>query len=345
MIEENIKLTSLTKSGGWAAKIGPEALSEILKSIPKMEDENLIVGIDTSDDAAVYKLSDEIATIQTLDFFTPMVDDPYTFGQIAAANALSDVYAMGGKPIVALNIVGFPNCLDKSVLSEILRGGAEKVLEAGAVVVGGHTVEDNEPKYGLSVTGIVHPNRVLRNYGANTGDIIILTKPIGTGIISTAIKGEIATQKAEKEAINVMTFLNKGAADVITKYDISSCTDITGFGLIGHIYEMAKPSNKTFTLYKESIPYIEEAKEYAQMGIIPAGVYKNREHVKGNYEFYDVPEFLCDILFDPQTSGGLAFTCKEDDYLDILKELNKLSIKSEVIGRVDDFKGTSIIVK
>ena len=190
MIEK--RLTELSKTSGWAAKIGPGALSEILSKLPKMNDKNLIVGIDTSDDAAVYKLHDEMATIQTLDFFTPIVDDPYTFGQIAAANSLSDVYAMGGKPIVALNIVCFPNCLNMNILGEILRGGADKVLEAGAVIVGGHTVQDDEPKYGLSVTGIVHPDKVLKNYGSETGDILILTKPIGLGIINTAIKAKIS---------------------------------------------------------------------------------------------------------------------------------------------------------
>ena len=310
-----------------------------------MEDENLIVGIDTSDDAAVYKLTDELATIQTLDFFTPMVDDPYTFGQIAAANALSDVYAMGGKAIVALNIVGFPKCLDMNILGEILKGGADKVLEAGAVIVGGHTVDDNEPKYGLSVTGTVHPDKVLKNYGANTGDIIILTKPVGTGIINTALKAGAASDIAYKKSVEVMTYLNKYPADIITKYDISSCTDITGFGLIGHIYEMAKPSNKTFRLYKDSIPYIQEAKELAIQGFVPGGSYRNREYVKAEYELIDVEPWFIDILFDPQTSGGLAFTCKAEDYMDIMSELEKLPIKSEVIGRVEDFKGISIIVE
>lgn len=310
-----------------------------------MEDKNLIVGIDTSDDAAVYKLTDDIATIQTLDFFTPMVDDPYTFGQVAAANALSDVYAMGGKVLVALNIVGFPSCLDMNILGEILKGGADKVIEAGAVIVGGHTVDDNEPKYGLSVTGTVHPDKVLKNFGANTGDIIILTKPIGTGIISSALKGGFASENGYQEAVDIMIYLNKYAAQIITKYEISSCTDITGFGLLGHIYEMAKPSNKTFRLFKDSIPYIEEAKQLAKEGFVPGGAYKNKGYVKGEYELINVEPWLEDILFDPQTSGGLAFTCKSEDYMNIMSELEKLPIKSEVIGKVEDFKGTSIIVE
>lgn len=343
-MSKNLKLTSLTKSGGWAAKMGPEALSNILENIPKMVDENLIVGIDTSDDAAVYKLSDEIATIQTLDFFTPMVDDPYTFGQVAAANSLSDVYAMGGKPIVALNIVGFPNCLDPKILGEILRGGAEKVLEAGAVVVGGHTIEDEEPKYGLSVTGIVHPDKVLRNYGSETGDIIILTKPLGNGMISNAFKGGIASEEAYNKLVKNMTYLNKYACEIILNYNITACTDITGFGLMGHIFEMAKPSNKTFKLFKDNIPYIEEAREYSAMGFAAAGVYSNKEHLKGQYELNNVDGWLEDLLFDPQTSGGLVFTCKAEDFVDIISELNKLEIKSEVIGTVEEFNGEAYIL-
>ena len=248
-----------------------------------MNDKNLIVGIDTSDDAAVYKLNDEMATIQTLDFFTPIVDDPYTFGQIAAANSLSDVYAMGGKPIVALNIVCFPNCLNMNILGEILRGGADKVLEAGAVIVGGHTVQDDEPKYGLSVTGIVHPDKVLKNYGSETGDILILTKPIGLGIINTAIKAKIASKEAYEKAVKVMAYLNKYAGEIITDYNITSCTDITGFSLIGHAYEMAEPSKKTFRIFKDAIPFIKEAKEYASMGLIPAGCYENKRYLEGKY--------------------------------------------------------------
>ncbi|PRR77280.1 Selenide, water dikinase [Clostridium liquoris] len=223
-----------------------------------MEDKNLMIGIETSDDAAVYKLNEDTAMIQTLDFFTPIVDDPYTFGQIAAANALSDIYAMGGKPVVALNIVCFPNCLPIEILGQILNGGADKVLEAGAVVVGGHSVDDNEPKYGLSVTGIVNPNRILKNFGSLVGDVLILTKPLGTGIINTAIKGEIASKEAYEKAVRVMKTLNKYAGEIINKYDVTACTDITGFGLMGHSYEMAYASKVSFKIYKELIPYIEE---------------------------------------------------------------------------------------
>ncbi|STB56736.1 selenophosphate synthetase [Clostridium perfringens] len=310
-----------------------------------MNDKNLIVGIDTSDDAAVYKLNDEMATIQTLDFFTPIVDDPYTFGQIAAANSLSDVYAMGGKPIVALNIVCFPNCLNMNILGEILRGGADKVLEAGAVVVGGHTVQDDEPKYGLSVTGIVHPDKVLKNYGAETGDILILTKPIGLGIINTAIKAKIASKEAYEKAVKVMAYLNKYAGEIITDYNITSCTDITGFSLIGHAYEMAEPSKKTFRIFKDAIPFIKEAKEYASMGLIPAGCYENKRYLEGKYLLKNVESWMEDILFDPQTSGGLLISCKEKDYIDILTRLENLEVESAVIGRVEDFNDAYIVVE
>lgn len=310
-----------------------------------MNDKNLIVGIDTSDDAAVYKLNDEMATIQTLDFFTPIVDDPYTFGQIAAANSLSDVYAMGGKPIVALNIVCFPNCLNMNILGEILRGGADKVLEAGAVIVGGHTVQDDEPKYGLSVTGIVHPDKVLKNYGSETGDILILTKPIGLGIINTAIKAKIASKEAYEKAVKVMAYLNKYAGEIITDYNITSCTDITGFSLIGHAYEMAEPSKKTFRIFKDAIPFIKEAKEYASMGLIPAGCYENKRYLEGKYLLKNVESWMEDILFDPQTSGGLLISCKEEDYIDILTRLEKLEVESDVIGRVEDFNDAYIVVE
>lgn len=310
-----------------------------------MNDKNLIVGIDTSDDAAVYKLNDEMATIQTLDFFTPIVDDPYTFGQIAAANSLSDVYAMGGKPIVALNIVCFPNCLNMNILGEILRGGADKVLEAGAVIVGGHTVQDDEPKYGLSVTGIVHPDKVLKNYGSETGDILILTKPIGLGIINTAIKAKIASKEAYEKAVKVMAYLNKYAGEIITDYNITSCTDITGFSLIGHAYEMAEPSKKTFRIFKDAIPFIKEAKEYASMGLIPAGCYENKRYLEGKYLLNNVESWMEDILFDPQTSGGLLISCKVKDYIDILTRLEKLEVESAVIGRVEDFNDSYIVVE
>lgn len=340
-----IKLTNYAKTAGWAAKIEPGALSNILKSIPKMVDENLLVGIDTSDDGAVYKLSDDIALIQTLDFFTPVVDDPYTFGQIAAANALSDVYAMGGTPKVALNIVCFPNCLDRSILGEILRGGADKVLESGAVVIGGHSVQDDEPKYGLSVSGVVHPDKVLKNYGSENEDILILTKPLGTGIINTANKGELASEESMNEAIKWMAMLNKYAGEIVVKYDISACTDITGFGLMGHLNEMAEGSKKTFEIYKDSIPYIKEAKEYANMGLVPQGAYQNKAHIENLFKLEGVENYLEDILFDPQTSGGLVISCNEKVACEMLKEFREKDVKAWIIGKVIEKEEYNLIVK
>lgn len=310
-----------------------------------MESENLIVGIETSDDAAVYRLSDEIAVIQTLDFFTPVVDDPYTFGQIAAANSLSDVYAMGGKPTVALNIVCFPNCLNIDILGEILRGGADKVIEAGAIVMGGHSVQDDEPKYGLSVMGIVHPDKVLKNYGCKVGEVLILTKPLGTGIINTAIKAELASKEAYDIAVKVMCTLNKYAGEIIIEYDISACTDITGFGIMGHCYEMASGSNISLKLFKEKIPYIKEAKEYAKIGLVPAGSYNNKSYLEGKYELRSIPEWLEDILFDPQTSGGLLVSCTPLEAEKLMSRLNKLELKSVIIGEVIPLQDKYIIVE
>ena len=244
IVEKLKRLTEMTTSGGWAAKIGPEVLASVLSQLPKNENNNnLLVGLDTADDAAVYKLNDETALIQTLDFFTPMIDDPYIFGQIAAANSLSDVYAMGGKPIVAMNIVCFPSCHDMNILAEILKGGFDKVKESGALLVGGHTVDDKEPKYGLSISGIVHPEKVLSNATARVGDKLILTKPIGVGILNTAMKENLVSKEISDKVIEVMVHLNKYAAKSFDYIKVNSVTDITGFGLLGHALEMAKASN------------------------------------------------------------------------------------------------------
>ncbi|GAA0115752.1 selenide, water dikinase SelD [Clostridium senegalense] len=310
-----------------------------------MENENLIVGIETSDDAAVYKINDDIATIQTLDFFTPVVDDPYIFGQIAAANSLSDVYAMGGKPTVAMNIVCFPNCLNIDVLGEILKGGADKVIEAGAVIIGGHSVADDEPKYGLSVMGLVHPEKILKNYGSKVGDILILTKPLGTGILTTAIKAEMASKDAYNEGVKVMSTLNKYAGEIITKYNITACTDVTGFSLMGHGYEMASASEVTFKIFKDKLPIINSVEEYAKMGLVPAGTYNNRNYLNGKYELNNVDDFICDILFDPQTSGGLLISIPKEEGIILFEELEKLDLKTSIIGEVVEFNDKHIIVE
>lgn len=311
-------------------------MAQVLCHLPITVDDNLIVGLDTSDDAAVYKLNDDLAMIQTLDFFTPIVDDPYTFGQIAAANSLSDVYAMGGEPKLAMNIVCFPNCLDPSILTEILKGGYDKVKEAGALVVGGHTVEDDEPKYGLSVTGFAHPSKILTNSNARPGDLLILTKPLGVGIINTAVKGELADKDSYDEAVMVMATLNKYAKEAMDQVSgINSLTDITGFGLLGHGLEMAMASNVSIRIYHKNIPVIAKALEYAGMGLVPAGAYSNREYV-GRRVLIDerVPKSMEDILFDPQTSGGLLISIEKDKADLLLDKLTKIPTKYAVVGEV-----------
>ena len=316
----------------------------MLGKLPKFHDDNLLVGIETSDDAAIYKVTEDIALIQTVDFITPIVDDPYTFGQIAAANSLSDVYAMGGEPKIALNIVGFPNCLDPAVLGEILAGGADKVKEAGAVLVGGHSVQDDEPKYGLCVSGFVHPKKIFKNYGCRPEDILILTKQIGTGIVNTAIKAEMASEAAVKEAVTVMASLNKKAKEVVEKYDVSACTDITGFGLLGHCVEMASASEVTFELHVEDIAYLEEAISYAQMGLIPAGAYKNRGYSIDQVDCGTVAEHYVDLLYDPQTSGGLLVSVSPEQAEEMIKDFAEkgMDTKISIIGKVLE-KGEKLI--
>ena len=316
----------------------------MLGKLPKFHDDNLLVGIETSDDAAIYKITDEIAMIQTVDFFTPIVDDPYTFGLVAAANSLSDVYAMGGEPKVALNIVGFPNCLDPAILGEILAGGAEKVKEAGAVLVGGHSVQDDEPKYGLCVSGFVHPDKIFKNYGCHPGDVLVLTKQIGSGIVNTAIKAEMASSGAIEEAVRVMSSLNKKAKEVVEQFDVHACTDITGFGLLGHCVEMAQASRVTFELNVQDIAYMEDAKSYARMGLVPAGSYKHRGYSLHQVDTGGVAEEYIDLLYDPQTSGGLLVSVVAEDVLPMLEAFGKKQMDTEVsiIGTVTEDSGKLI---
>ena len=316
-------------------------------NLPKFHDENLLVGVETSDDAAIYKVNDELALIQTLDFFTPVVDDPYLFGQIAAANSLSDVYAMGGEPRTALNIVGFPNCLDPKILGRILEGGASKVLEAGAILAGGHSIQDDEPKYGLSVTGFVNPNKIFKNYGSQPGDVIIITKQVGSGLINTAIKAEMAEKSQIDEVVTVMTSLNKKAKEVIENYPISACTDITGFGLAGHAMEMAASSKVTFEIDVNKVPYIDGALEMAKMGLVPAGTYNNKDYISGDVESINIEECYLDLMYDPQTSGGLLITLPESEVENIMKDFEKknMDTKVAVIGRVLEKQEKSIVLK
>ncbi|EOS78892.1 selenide, water dikinase [Dorea sp. 5-2] len=276
--------------------------------------------------------------IQTVDFFTPIVDDPYMFGQIAAANSLSDVWAMGGEPAVALNIVGFPNCLDPAILGDILAGGAMKVKEAGAVLVGGHSVQDDEPKYGLCVSGFVHPDKIFKNYGCRPGDVLVLTKQIGSGVVNTAIKAEMASPSAIREAQTVMASLNKKGKQVVEKYDVSACTDITGFGLLGHCVEMASASDVTFEIRVKDIAYFADAVDYAKMGLVPAGAYKNRGYSIGKVETGAVEEHYLDLLYDPQTSGGLLISVSPEYLADMMEDFKKAGMDTavSVIGKVAD---------
>ncbi len=295
-----------------------------------------MVGASTCDDAAVYRLTSEIAIVQTVDFFTPVVDDPYTFGQITAANALSDVYAMGAKPLLALNIVGFPKkTLPLNILAEILKGGADKVREAGALIAGGHTIEDDEPKYGLAVTGLVHPDRVITNSGARPGDVLILTKPLGTGIITTAIKGELADDSVYASAVEQMTALNDRAAQIMLEAGATACTDITGFGLLGHLYEMISAGNTAARIYFRKVPFLEQAYSLALMGMVPAGAYRNLQYLEKQLRWeVNIDDAEKIILADPQTSGGLLMAVPREEARSALEALLKAGVNGAEIGEI-----------
>ncbi len=300
-------------------------------------DENLIVGLDKADDAGVYKLADDLAMIQTVDFFTPVVDDPYEFGQIAAANALSDIYAMGGTPKTAMNLVAFPaNDMDIAILREIIQGGLEKMNEAEVVLVGGHSIEDKELKYGLSVTGFVHPDHILTKRDLRLGDQLILTKPLGIGIITTAIKGGLASEEIMKTATRLMATLNRQAADVMKDYPVHACTDITGFGLLGHLTEMVKDSEYGLQIYADSIPVLPEALDYAGMGLVPGGAFNNREFYGHMVEIASsVDPLIQDVLFDPQTSGGLLISVDGHSAKGLLLTLKEKGVQeATMIGEV-----------
>lgn len=326
--------------------MGPEVLSHILNDLPVVLDKNLIVGLEKSDDAAVYKISGDLALIVTVDFFTPVVDDPYIFGQIAAANALSDIYAMGGRPLLALNVACFPGCLAVEVLSEIIRGGADKVREAGAIIGGGHTVRDDEPKYGLAVVGLVHPDAVLSNATARAGDALILTKPLGTGIINTAIKGGLAGDEVYRAAVEQMRALNRGAADCVAEAGASACTDITGFGFLGHAAEMARASGVSLAIDSNAIPLLPGTLEFARTGLIPAGAYDNRRFLSKDVVFADgVVQEVRDALFDPQTSGGLLLTVGPERAGAMVKRMRENGVPdAAVVGRVTASNGPLIRV-
>jgi selenide,water dikinase len=290
--------------------MGPAALAQVLRSLTLPTNPNLLIGLDIKDDAAVYRIADDLALVQTVDFFPPIVDDPYTFGAIAAANALSDVYAMGGRPILALAIAGFPEDLPAATISAILQGGADKVAEAGAVVAGGHTLIDQEPKYGLCVTGLVHPDQVTAKARAQPGDLLLLTKPLGTGVITTAHKRGLVAEQHLQAAIDSMVKLNRRAAELASSVGLHSATDITGYGLLGHADELARNSGVALQIVLEQVPLLPGAYEYAQQGIFPGGLGRNRDYLLGAGSVRLAPDLeaaRAQLLFDPQTSGGLLF--------------------------------------
>ena len=306
-----------------------------MSGLPRPADPNLLVGYDSSDDAAVYKVSPDLAVIQTVDFFPPVVDDPYTFGQIAAANALSDVYAMGGTPTLAMNLLAFPSCLPVEAVGDILAGGASKVTEAGAVIAGGHSIEDQEPKYGLCVTGLIHPRNILTNSGARVGDILVLTKALGTGILSTAAKAELLEQADYQHMVELMTTLNKYAAQAAEPSSLSACTDITGFGLVGHVKEMAEGCGHTIELWAGKVPIVPKALELARDGIIPAGAYRNMDFAAGDAAADPaVPQEVLDCLYDPQTAGGLLFSVPERQLHALMGRMMDAGVPAAAIGAV-----------
>lgn len=322
------------KGGGCTAKLGPGILERVLSRLPEgRKDDRLLVGYDSHDDAAVYKISEDTAIVQTLDFFPPMVKDPYTFGKIAAANALSDIYAMGGEVKTALNIVCFPEQMDLNVLGEIMQGGQEKVNEAGGILAGGHSIADDSVKYGLSVTGIVHPAHILPNDGCREGDRLILTKPLGVGIVTTAGRVGETTESAMEEAVCSMTTLNKYAAQIAAKYPVHGCTDITGFGFLGHLHEMLH-GQYSCQVYARQIPYLQEAWRCADEFLLTAAGQRNRNYVGDAVDFAGVPFALEEILFDPQTSGGLLFSVAPDAADELFKEIQTLGLPCGIVGQI-----------
>lgn len=307
----------------------------MLAGLPKSSDEHLMVGFDASDDAAVYKVSDDVAMIQTVDFFPPMVDDPRDFGRIAASNALSDVYAMGGIPRLAMNLLCFPATLPLDAVGEILAGGADKVQEAGAIIAGGHSIEDPEPKYGLCVTGFAHPREVLANGGAGEGDVLILTKALGTGVLTTGAKAGLLSHGEYRAMVDLMVQLNKYACEAMLPLHPTACTDVTGFGLLGHVEEMARGAGLTARLRASAVPMLPKALELAREGIIPGGAYRNRSYLEGKAMVDDlVPLERSDILYDPQTAGGLVIAIPEERSGQLLRRLEDGGITGAIIGQM-----------
>ena len=343
-MENEVKLTKLAKCAGCGAKVGAGVLAQLLDGIQVHNDPNLLVGFDKSDDASVYKISDELALVQTVDFFPPIADDPYLFGQIAATNALSDVYAMGGEPKLALNLMCVPKDMPGEAVHQMLRGGYDKVYEAGCLITGGHSIFDEEPKYGLAVTGFVHPDKILTNSGAKPGDVLLLTKPLGIGILSTAHKGELASRPGMELAYRLMTTLNKAARDVMVNFHVHACTDVTGFSLMGHLLEMAQGSDVQAVVHVDRVDIIEEAAELAKMGVLPEGMYRNRTFAEPSVDVGDTPLHLQDVLFDPQTAGGLLIAVDPADADELLAALTPCVPSAQRIGEIGAYPGGARIL-
>ena len=317
-----------------------------MTGLPNLRDERLLVGYDSSDDACVYRVSEDLAVIQTVDFFTPIVDDPYTFGQIAAANALSDVYAMGGRPRLAMNLLCVPGCLSPETIRKILEGGHDKAMEAGCVVAGGHTIQDDEPKYGLCVTGFVHPDRILKNTGARPGDVLVLTKALGTGVLTTGVKAQLTAEADYRALVDSMTTLNARSGADIAAAPVHACTDVTGFGLLGHALEMARGSGVTIRLHTQALPLLPGARELAELGMIPAGAYRNLEYARPSLAGLErVEQVLADLCADPQTSGGLLAAVPEEAAGPLLERLRVHAPCSAVVGRVEARSGPELVLE
>lgn len=339
-----VRLTTLASCAGCAAKIDPSDLSRVLSPLanifPTEDHPGLLVGLTEPDDAAVYQVSDEQAIISTTDFFPPVVDDPYAFGAIAAANALSDVYAVGGEPIMAINLVAFPDNLDRSILTEILRGGAEKVREAGAAIAGGHTISDPEPKYGLAVTGTVHPRHIFTKGGAQPGDRLILSKPLGVGVITTALKNSKAQPVHAETAIASMTRLNRDASRLARQFGVHAMTDITGYSLLGHAREMANLGGVNFEIDYDALCWLPGAVEYAEQDIFPSGMGRNRKYFSQWIGFADtISEMQQKLLFDPETSGGLLMSVDAGQAEPLFEALLRAGDQASMIGRVASGSG------
>ena len=340
-----VRLTDYVTSGGCACKIGPHILERVLKAVTPVTNEHVLADMTGADDAGVFKISDQLALVQTLDFFTPVVNDPTLFGKIAAANALSDVYAMGGTPLTAMNIVGFPVPLvEQGVLTDVLNGAASIVSEAGAAIVGGHSIENREPIFGMSITGQVNPNEIWKNKGAQVGDVLVLTKRIGTGIMNNALKADLFPT-GTAQAVASMSTLNRVAAEVAHHFTIHACTDVTGFSLMGHSVEMASASDVTIHIKAYDVPLFEDVIEAAQMGLVPAASYGNRKAITDVQVDTNLDGVWTDILFDPQTSGGLLFSVPATEGPGLVKALHDAGVEcAAIVGAVESFSGLAVRV-